>query len=312
LAGPRLLALIGTLTGAYRLSKRLAQGLLQDVFQIELSVGAISQSEELLSAALEPSVRQAHAYLQQAPVVHADETRHKEKGRPHWMWIAIAGMVSVFLARATRSAAMAQELLGACFAGILVSDRYAAYGWIAAQRRQVCWAHLLRDFTKSAERSGVAGRIGEELIAYTQHMFAFWYRVRDGTLSRASFACHMLFLRNRIEDVLRRGSVCGESQTAHACQHLLHLRPALWTFVETPGVEPTNNLAERTLRGYVIWRKICFGTQSHRGSLYMERMMTVAGSCKLQGRNSLEFVTQAVRAHCGNGACPSLVPAAAG
>ena len=215
------------------------------------------------------------------------------------MGIAIAGMVSVFIARATRSAAMAQELLGACFTGILVSDRYAAYGWIAAQRRQVCWAHWLRDFTKMSERSGAAGRIGEELIAHTQRMFAFWYRVRDGTLSRASFACYMLFLQNRIENVLQQGSVCGESKTASTCRHILKLRPALWTFISTPGVEPTNNLAERTLRSYVIWRKVCFGTQSRRGSLYIERMMTVVGSCKLQERNSLEFITQALMAHWG-------------
>jgi transposase len=303
---------MGTLTGGYRLSKRLVQGLLQDVFQIDLSVGAISQSEELLSAALAPSVEQAHEYIQQAPVVHADETSHKEKGQTHWMWIAIAERVSVFLARAARSAAMARELLSAGFAGILVSDRYAAYGWIAAQHRQVCWAHLLRDFTKMSERSGTAGRIGAELIAHTQRMFAFWYRVRDGTLSRDGFACHMLFLRNRIENTLRRGTTCDESRTANTCRRLLHLRQALWTFVETPAIEPTNNLAERTLRGYVIWRKICFGSQSRRGSLYMQRMMTVVGSCKLQGRNSLEFVTQAVLAHCGKGTRPSLVPAAAG
>jgi transposase len=312
LTGPRLLALIGTLTGGYRLSKRLVQGLLADVFRIELSVGAISESEELLGAALEPVVQEAHEYVKHAPVVHADETGHKEKGDGHWMWVAIAGIVSVFLARAARSAAVAQELLGSCFAGILVSDRYAAYGWIAAHRRQVCWAHLLRDFTKMAERRGAAGQIGEELIVHTQQMFAFWRRVRDGTMSRDAFACHMLFLRAQIEKALRRGSACGQARTARTCRHILKVRQALWTFVHTPGVEPTNNLAERTLRSYVIWRKICFGAQSRRGSLYMERMMTVVGSCKLQGRNILDFVTQAVLAHHGSGATPSLIRNAAG
>lgn len=79
-------------------------------------------------------------------------------------------------------------------AGILVSDRYAAYGWVAAQRRQVCWAHLVRDFTRMAERGGAAGAIGEELLAHTKTMFGFWYRVRDGTLSRGMFVCHMGFV----------------------------------------------------------------------------------------------------------------------
>ena len=312
LAGPRLLALIGTLTGGYRLSKRLVQGLLQDLFQIDVSLGTISQSEELLSAALAPIAQEAHEYIKHAPAVHADETGHKEKGQKQWMWVAIAGMVSVFLARAARSAQVAQELLGDRFAGILISDRYAAYHWVDPLRRQLCWAHLLRDFTKISERSGVAGQVGEDLLAHTHRIFRFWYCVRDGTLSRDGFACHMLFLQAQVEAALRRGGACGESRTANTCKRILKVKDALWTFVDTPGIEPTNNLAERTIRSYVIWRKISFGTQSKRGSLYMERMMTAVGSCKLQGRNILDFLTQAVQAHCGNGVPPSLVPAAAG
>ncbi len=312
LTGPRLLALIGTLTGGYRLSKRLVQGLLQDLFHVDLSVGTISQSEEILSAALAPIAQEAHDHVKQAALVHADETGHREQGRTQWMWVAIAGLVSVFLARAARSADVARELLGERFAGILVADRYAAYHWIEAQRRQVCWAHLLRDFTRIAERSGAAGRIGEELQTLTHRIFRFWYCVRDGTLSREGFANHMLFLQAQVEAALHRGSTCGESKTANTCKNLLQHKSALWTFVDTPGIEPTNNLAERTIRSYVMWRKISFGTQSKRGSLYMERVMTVVGSCKLQGRNILNFITQAVRAHAGNGTRPSLVPIAAG
>lgn len=311
-AGPRLLALMGTLTGGYRLSKRLVQSLLQDVFGMELSVGAISEAEAVLTAALTPAVDQARQHVRQAPVVFADETGHREKGRAGWMWVAIAGLVSVFLARAWRSAAVARELLGSGFAGILVSDRYASYAWIAASRRQVCWSHLLRDFTKISERGGQAGRIGDELLAYAHHMFWFWHRVRDGTLSRDRFACHMWFLQDRMEALLRYGSQCKEARTANTCRQILKLRQALWTFVSTPGVEPTNNLSERTVRHYVIWRKVCYGAQSARGSRYLEQMMTVVGCCKLQNRNLLEFVTQSVRAHWGVGIAPSLVPAAAG
>lgn len=310
-AGPRLLALIGTLTGGYRLSKRLVQSLLQDMFDIELSVGVISESEAVLADALAPAVRQAQEHVRQAPVVFADETGHREKGAAGWLWVAIAGPVSVFLARPSRSMQVAQELLGINFAGILVSDRYAAYGWVAAPQRQVCWAHLLRDFTKISERSGQAGRIGEELLAHTHRLFAFWHRVRDRTLSRDLFACHMLFLRQSIENLLQRGSACTEARTAGTCRQILKQRASLWTFISTPDVEPTNNLSERSLRHYVVWRKICHGTQSGRGSLYVERMMTAVGCCKLQGRSLLDFLTHAVRAHWGQGFVPSLIPAAA-
>jgi transposase len=312
LVGPRLLALIGTLTGGYRLSKRLVQGLLQDLYRIELSVGTISESEEIISAALETVVQEAHEHIQRAAVVHSDETGHKEKGKKQWMWVGIAGLVSVFLARASRSAEIAKELLGEAFAGILISDRYSAYTWVEALRRQLCWAHLLRDFTKIAQRSGTAGQVGAQLIEHTKRMFRYWHQVRDGTLSRDCFAHCMTHIQTGMESALQRGIVCGESKTANTCKGLLKVKAALWTFVHTQGVEPTNNLAERTIRSYVIWRKTSFGTQSKRGSLYMERMMTTVGSCKLQGRNILEFVTQAVGAYIANGIAPSLVPARVG
>ncbi len=306
--GPRLLAAIGTFTGGYHLSKRQVQGVLADLFGIALSVGAISQSEAEIGDALAGSVADAHAHVQQAPIVHADETGHKQCGSRQWLWLVMAGAVAVFFAAATRSAQAARAALGEGFAGILVSDRYGAYAWVEAQRRQLCWAHLLRDFAKMAERSGQPGKIGDELIMCTERMFRFWHRVRDGTLSREMFACHMLFLRHRIETLLRQGADGPHAGTARTCRNLLQCRAALWTFIDTPGVEPTNNLAERSLRGFVIWRKISFGTQSHRGSRYVERIMTVACSCRLQGRNLLEFLAQAIQAHWGKGVMPSLVP----
>lgn len=307
--GARLLAAIGMFTGAYHLSKRQVQGVLADLFGIDLSVGAISEGEAAIADALVGIVADAHTHVQQAAVVHADETGHKERGARHWLWLVATQCVAVFLVAATRSAQAARAALGEGFAGILVSDRYAAYAWVAAQRRQLCWAHLLRDFTKMAERSGASGRIGDELLACARHMFACRHRVRDGTLSRKVFGYEMPFLRHRIETLLQEGADCRHPQTARTCRHILKQRHALWTFLETPGVAPTNNHAERTLRGFVLWRKISFGTQSARGSRYVERIMTVAGSCKLQGRNILDFLTQAIQAHWGHGSAPSLVPA---
>lgn len=306
--GPRLLAAIGALTGSYHLSKRQVQGLLADLFGIELSVGAISEGEAEIGDALADIAAEAHAHVQQSPVVHADETGHKQSGARHWLWLVATPCVAVFLAAASRSAQAARAALGEGFTGILVSDRYGAYAWVDQARRQLCWAHLLRDFRKMAERSGASSRIGDELSALAQRMFACWHRIRDGTLSRQAFGCEMPFLRHRIEKLLWEGADCRQAETARTCRHILKLRHALWTFLSTPGVEPTNNHAERTLRGFVIWRKISFGTQSARGSRYVERIMTVAGSCKLQGRNLLDFLTQAIQAHWGKGGMPSLVP----
>ena len=312
LIGPGLLALIGTLTGGYRLSKRLTQGLLHDVCGISLSLGLISQSEAVISAALGGITAQAHDYIKCAPVVHCDETGHKECGDRHWMWVAIAGLVSVFLARAGRATKEAQELLGAAFGGIVVTDRHGAYNWVDTARRQLCWAHLLRDFTKIAQRSGEDGRIGLLLIEHTKRMFRYWHHVRNGELTRAGFVQVMSAITPSMEQTLQRGIDSGQSKTAKTCKRLLKSRCALWTFVHTPGVEPTNNIAERSIRHYVIWRKISLGTQSVRGSLYAERVMTVVGSCKLQGRSVLAFMTQAMQAHFGINTTPSLVPLGVG
>jgi transposase len=203
--GPRLLATIGALTGGYRLSKRQAQGLLADLFGIELSLGAISEGEAEIGDALVGIAAEAHAHVQQAEVVHADETGHKQCGARHWLWLVATQCVAMFLATASRSAQAARSALGEGFAGILVSDRYGAYAWVDKERRQLCWAHLLRDFTKMAQRSGASSRIGEELITLAQRMFACWHRVRDGTLSRQAFGYEMPLLRHRIEKLLQQG-----------------------------------------------------------------------------------------------------------
>jgi len=95
------------------------------------------------------------------------------------------------------------------------------------------------------------------------------------------------------------------------CKKILKQKEALWTFVDVPDVEPTNNVAERTIRPYVLWRKASFGTQSERGNLFVERMMTVSATCRQQERNVIDYVTDAVRAYLSGDAVPSLLPAAA-
>lgn len=309
LLGPRAVALVGTLTGAYRMSKRLVQELLDDVCGLKLSLGAISQTEEMVSGALKGVTEEAKAYVREAAVAHCDETGHKEKGEKQWVWVAIAGLVCVFLARASRGAEVAKELLGETFAGFVISDRWSAYNWINVAQRQLCWAHLIRDFTKISERSGKAGQLGDHLLDLTEKMFRHWHSVKDGTLPRALFVKRMRSIRAGVERTLVEGTLCGESKTQNTCKKLLAVKKALWTFIDHEGIEPTNNLGEQMIRHYVIWRKICFGTQSERGSLYIERVMTVVGSCRLQGRNILDFMTQAVGASMGKGSFPSLLPA---
>jgi transposase len=305
--GPRLVALVAVCTGVYHLSKRTTAGLLADLFHVQVAVGTITACEQTVSAVLAAPVAAAQAYVQQVPVVHADETGWREGRQRAWLWVAVTTLVTVFLIHRRRGAVAARALLGAS-AAVLVSDRWSAYARWPLARRQLCWAHLRRDFVAFTERGGAAARLGRAFLRDTTRMFTGWHRVRDGTWTRGQFQTAMRPLRHRVERRLRRGAVCGHTQTAATCRDLLALAPALWTFVDVPDVEPTNNAAERALRPAVLWRKGCWGTHSAAGSRFVERILTVATTLKQQHRNIVDYVTQACVAALHGHATPSLLP----
>lgn len=306
--GPIAMAKIGTLTGDYKMSKRNVTFLFEDFYGLHLSPGTVSNAEKIVSAALEGPVEEAKAFIPSQAAVNADETSHTEKSKKMWTWVFIASLVATFIIRPSRGAQVVKDFLGVTFKGILSTDRWSAYTWLALVFRQLCWAHLLRDFQKISERSGLSGRIGEELLACTKKMFRYWHQVKDGTISRAQFKKLMIPIKARVEQLFLDGKSCRNKKTAGTCKQLLKLKEALWTFIDKEGIEPTNNLAEQIIRRIVIWRKTSFGTQSARGTLYLERIMTTVATCKLQKRNVLDFLTEAIRAHLSGEPAPSLLP----
>ena len=183
-----------------------------------------------------------------------------------------------------------------------------AYNWLAPMQRQLCWAHLIRDFTKISEREGRSEEVGNKLLEYAQKMFHLWHLFVGGKLSRPELQSKMAPIRRSVESLLAEGMSCGHATTERTCKRILKMKEALWTFVDISGVEPTNNLAERTIRPYVLWRKASFGTQSERGNLFVERMMTVSATCKQQDRNVIDYVTEAISAHLHGDMIPSLLP----
>ncbi|MFI3136708.1 MAG: IS66 family transposase [Methylococcaceae bacterium] len=305
--GVRALSAAAILTGDYHLSKRYTQLLFSDFFNLPISVGTVSNAEAIVSEALTLPVEEAKEHVKTDPCVNADETGHKQKGQKMWMWLAATVFVAVFVIRRSRGSKVAKELLGEFFSGTLTTDRYSGYTWVDIAHRQFCWAHLIRDFIKISERSGEAGRIGDQQLVYIKRMFRLWWKFRDGTLSRAQFITAMVPLRRQMEMLLEQGVRCGESKTANTCKKLLKYKTALWTFIETEGVQPTNNFAEQLIRSYVLWRKSSFGTQSDRGDLFVERMMTVTATCKLQNRNRYDYINSAVDAHLRNKPVPSIL-----
>jgi transposase len=202
-----------------------------------------------------------------------------------------------------------RELLGADYAGVVGSDRYAGYDHF--ERRQLCWAHLVRDFQAMSEVEGRAGRNGRQLLEAAEELFRHWHKARDGTIQGWTMRRRLWRLRGRVHRLLRRGVRCGHAPSAGTCAgtcaHLLERFEHLWTFTREAGVEPTNNAAERALRHAVIWRELSFGTQSAAGSRFVERMLTATETCRQQRRCPLEFVTATVAAHFAGHKAPSLL-----
>ncbi|OLD94469.1 MAG: hypothetical protein AUI36_46440, partial [Cyanobacteria bacterium 13_1_40CM_2_61_4] len=257
--GPRVQATVALCTGSYRLSKRTTQQVMEEVFGVPMSVGTISPLEQATTAAVATPVEEARTYVHEQEVAHLDETSWRQGGKRAWLWVAVTSLVTVFVVRLSRGGQVARALLGETFSGILVTDRYSGYNWYPVRWRQLCWAHLLRDFEAMRDRGGASAELGEALLAQAHQMFTWWHRVREGTLQRSTFRSYMSPLRREVERLLEAGSRGGVPKTAGTCQDILQRREALWTFVQVDGVEPTNNTAERSIRPGVLWRKGSFG-----------------------------------------------------
>ena len=306
--GLRLLATVALLTGMYRLSKRQARRLLDEFFGVEISLGSVSTAESRVSEALREPHQGLHAHVQKQSALHADETSWREDRKGAWLWIACTTVVSFFLVQKRRTTACARRLLGT-FKGVLVTDRYGAYAFFKGLR-QVCWAHLKRTFQSLADRKegSFAQRYGEALLEQTRQMFALWHRVRDGTLARSTFIKKMAPIRKEVERLLTEAASCGCVYTQRKTASILKYKKALWTFVRHEGVEPTNNQGERDIRHGVILRKLSFGTQSERGSRFIERILSTVGTLRKQQRAVLPFLINALTAKKIGTEAPSLLP----
>jgi transposase len=302
----------------------MVQELMDELFGVKISVGGINRLRQESCDAVAQAVAQAHEYVQAQGNVNMDETSFAQgngdgqnpSGRKGWLWVMVTPLVSYFAVFLGRSQAVCQQMLGEAFNGIVSSDRFSAYNGLNIEKRQLCWAHLKRDFTRIAERSGVSGELGQALLEQQKLLFEQWYRVRDGTLGRQQFIATVAPIQDQIRTLLTEGASypIGNAEktplakTVRTCEQLLKVEPALWTFVTTEGIEPTNNAAERALRPAVLWRKNSFGSQSQKGSVFVSRMLTVVTTLRAQNRPVLEYLVEACRAARQGQPAPSLLP----
>ena len=306
--GPYLQAVLAVFAGAYRLSKRQIRQLSADLFGLSISTGMISKLERRSAEVLEAPYHELAVSVHSADAANIDETSWRQDRKKAWLWVAVTRIATVFTIAGRRSGEVAKALLGSEPDQVVSSDRFSAYEWIAARWRQVCWAHLRRDFQAMIDRDGVGRPIGERLLKLSHRLFHDWHRMRDGPLDWEMFGRRMGGLRREVRQALEEGSRCPCAKTSATCFEILKVEEGLWTFARVEGIEPTNNAAERALRFAVIWRRISGGTDSQRGSRFVERTLSVVATCRQQGRNVLEYLTSCFEADHRGQPIPSLLP----
>jgi transposase len=295
--GPRLTGTMCFLSGVLHASKRGIEEFVETVCKVPIALGTISNLEQEMSAALADAHAEAQQAVQQADTKHVDETGWKQAGNKCWLWGAATALVACFVIAPTRGAAGLAALLGKKIKGIICSDRWSVYGQLKLGLRQLCWAHLKRDFQKLVDRGGESKDIGEMGLEAVDVTFSLWHSFRGGGLSRSQLQREIALVRQTLREWLERGCACSDSKTAAFCENVLALEPAMWTFVRKEGVEPTNNHMERLLRPGVLWRKNAFGCHSEDGCRYVERILTVVQTLRLQKRPVLDFLYRSLLNH---------------
>lgn len=302
--GPRLRATLSLLAGEFRLAKRPVQRLVKNFLGLDISLGMIAKLERHTAMVLGPIDAQLAQAVQEAPWTHIDETPWREANTKATLWIGQSEGATHFRISPNRTAEVARSILGEDPKKVVICDRYSGYGWVLC--KQWCWAHLRRDFQAMIDRDDGGSEVGRRLLKLSDQWFWGWHRVADGDLEWEDFLGWAGPVRDGMRHELSVGSACCSRSTAATCRVLLGGEEHLWRFLAGDGVEPTNNAAERGLRHAVLWRKSSGGTASVWGSRFVCRLLGVVATCRQQGRNVLDFLTECFEASVQSKPLPSL------
>jgi transposase len=305
--GPRLEAAVATLAVRNRVSRRDLVELIGELFGCPLSTGTVDAIVQRAGDALERSYQTLLEEIRVAPAVNVDETGWRLRGGKRTLWGAFTPTQALLRVAPDRHERELVALLGEEFAGIACSDRWWAYNRFAPERRQVCWSHLVRDFTAHTEGMAAQKELGEVGLRISEELFHAWNQHKqDG--DRATLKRRVAPLKRELHGLLKTNATkrARNRYTRTVANNLLKLWPALWTFTELDGVEPTNNHAERGLRGAVIYRKLSLGSQSDQGEHTIERLLSASITCRLQKRSLFTYLTQTLTAHARGHPTPAL------
>ena len=305
--GPRLAAFTGLLMGHFRQSKRRAASFLSDLLNVPCSPAWTVKIQSRVSDALAAPHEELRSELQNQKQLFIDESPTKQNKSKAWLWVAVAPMFAVFGIFLSRKREALQQFVGK-YKGIIINcDRAKMY--FDGKRLQWCWSHLKRDIQKLIDSpNGQVKRLGHDLMRQQRLLFEQWRLYKAEEITWNSFRKSIAPIRTEFNSLLLRGRFSGNDQLYGMCAELHTRREWLWTFTKVKGIEPTNNTAERALRPAVIYRKLSFGTQSASGSRFIERILTVSETCRMQNRSPYEYLVETMEAHFAKKPAPSLLP----
>ena len=308
--GPQLAALIAYLTVVCRMPRRVAEALLAQALGIEISLGSTQKCWEEASRAVAAPCQELQQQLKAEAVLNVDETGWRTNGEKRYLWAFVAARYAVYTVAATRGSAVLAQFLGAVFHGVLCSDRFSAYLKYHSGSAQFCWAHLKRTLVGMLEftKSTAVERFCRDALAEHAKLFRLWHKFRGGHIDRQQLLLRSIPIQQRVVALAERHLESPHREVRNLATALFEHNERLFTFLEREGVEPTNNCAERALRTGVQWRKICFGNRSTNGELATARLLTVAGTCELQGVSVLAYLSAAIDAQRKHKSVASLLP----
>jgi len=308
LIGPRLTATIAYMKGACHCSFSTIRKFLRDVVGVTISRGQLSKLIQKASAAFEQAYNELLEYLPNEAKLNVDETGHKENKKRFWTWCFRGDAYTLFKIADTRGSRVLIDVLGEDFAGVIGCDYFSAYRKYMKDFDiliQFCIAHLIRELKYLADLTDkTTSDYGQKLLDAMRDMFSIFHKAEELTESsftKAMEASRKAFLGIVLNDVPK------SRQAQNLANRFRTHGDAYFRFITTPGIEPTNNLAEQAIRFVVIDRYITQGTRSENGRLWSERIWTVLATCASQGRNAFDFICQSIQAHFSDQPLPSLL-----
>ncbi|AFY48013.1 Transposase IS66 family [Nostoc sp. PCC 7524] len=286
------------------------QEMLWELGQIEIGLGTLVATNERITQAIEPTVRELSSWVKQTqPNIHVDETPWSVKGVKEWLWVVANSDFCLFTAADTRSRAELETILGAKYTGVLSSDDFSVYNGYQAVAQQKCLAHLRRHFKKLIQLPGLHNQaIGEtfvDLIDEAFRHYALWFE----TLDCASYNDWVNQFKSKLQQTLDCWINLAGATAGKLLRSLRDKAHQWWYFLDYPEVPPDNNQAERSLRLAVTKRKVSGGSRSMERFQNTANLLTVVQTCRRQGRSVIDFFAQGLIADSNNTQSrPSLLP----